>query len=165
MAMKTCTKCQESKALDRFGKDGRTRDRLRKVCEDCRTAPVAAPPADDTRKGLTSPQTAVESAFEDIVKGLGPLDVPEIPWATGLGDISNRDMVDAFSGVMIAVLRKDYEAVRFLLGQTCKTWQDITLFLSAVIGDLVDYSIPEEEKESLIQTEYGLIKKNIHHWA
>ncbi|MCX5234622.1 hypothetical protein OG824_05170 [Streptomyces prunicolor] len=169
MTEKTCANCGHSKPVEDFKRHNMTRDGRTNTCKPCLSlrrlsqASLLAPVEPEAGEESVSPQTVTEN-FDEIVKALGTLDVPDIPWATGLGDLTDKAMTDAFSGVMIAVLRKDYEGARFLLGQTCATWQDVALFLSAVIGDLVDYSIPEEDKEGHIQTEYGIIKKTVRHW-
>ena len=41
--MKTCTKCKETKPVDRYGKYSRTRDGLDTQCKDCRDKKTKTP--------------------------------------------------------------------------------------------------------------------------
>ncbi|WP_159083203.1 hypothetical protein [Streptomyces sp. P3] len=171
---KTCKNCQEKKPLDRFTTDGRTRDGLRKVCEDCRTAvrpsgaSVLAPVEPETRERQNGSQTATETrrkaladyenTFADIVKGLDTLDTLNAPWP--FDDYSmTEEQLGAADGILIALLRGDLYGSHYLMGQVCKTAEDAARLLSHLTEILIEFGV--EDKEKLIRVTQNVINSRV----
>lgn len=158
-SMKTCKHCQESKARSRFTRDGRTRDGLRKVCEDCRqasqerrTASVAAAAAEETREAVNIAQAAAES-FDDIVNGLETPTLPDIPWFLGNGAHLplTAEQNEAMPGILIALLQDDAFGSKYLMTQVCETVSDVMVIASEVITSLLEFVVADDVKENEVR--------------
>lgn len=168
---KTCSKCQESKTRNRFTRDGRTRDGLRKVCEDCRqasrerrTASVGAPAAEETREQQNDAQTAAES-FDEIVQGLQDITFTTVvgAWPFYKDDrfsLSSEQM-EAASGILIALLRKDGFGAKVLLGEVCHSQEEAMTLSAHIIEILIDYVLTDEQKKLMIKTEGEIIQERL----
>ena len=148
MAKKICNQCQESKPLGSFGKDGRTRDGLRKLCEACRSAPksrLGAPRGKETQKRSEAPTMALRdvlSTFNEMTRDVELIGL-NTPWPYTEYGITN-DQGEAWVGVALALLRKDADGSLFLMSQVSTTWAEIMSLASFILESIIDCLNPEE---------------------
>ncbi|GGV87057.1 hypothetical protein GCM10015535_36040 [Streptomyces gelaticus] len=174
---KICKQCQESKTLDGFRKDGRTRDGLRKVCEDCRSASkslVAAPAGKETTEQQEGSQGVTQSlieriknlsdprkTFREMTEGLETpsLNVPNLPWPFKDGWDLTEEQGAATDGILIALLHGDSLGSQLLLEEVCPTWIDVVAIQSHIIEALIQVALPDTDKERVIRVCQGMISE------
>jgi hypothetical protein len=149
MAKKICNQCGESKALEIFRKDGRTRDGLAKKCEACRSAPksrLAAPRSQETQKSSEAPRMALRdvlSTFNEMTRDVEIL-ATNSPWPYTDGWGLTEDQREAWAGVALALLRKDAAGSLFLMSQVSTTWAEIMSLASFILESIIDCLNTEE---------------------
>lgn len=165
--MKTCTRCEESKALDSFGRDGRTRDGLRKVCADCRSlskSRLGVATGRETLRGteaVREPLRDVLGTFNEMTRGLEPQGL-NIPWP----DDPNLDTIgeqrEAIDGILIAVVQGNWKEAKFLMSQVCHTWEELLTVEALIIHALV-ITLCDEDKRDAINLSRDFILDRVTH--